>query len=194
MKYCTNCGKQIDDGIAFCPYCGGQQPQVQQSQPQQQYQPQGPGQNGPASAAPPNSGALQCPMCHSTDLIPTTETTTETSGGGYGAGKGCLGWLLLGPLGLLCGLCGTGVKSESKSVTYWVCKSCGHKFRSQADLMAEAEAKDKTAMTGIGGCMIVFGIICSILGRNDPMFVILGILITLMGVAFLAIPNIVSKK
>ena len=38
MKFCSNCGKQIDDGLAFCPYCGAQQPQ--QQQPQQQYQPQ----------------------------------------------------------------------------------------------------------------------------------------------------------
>lgn len=35
MKSCANCGKQIDDGLAFCPYCGAQQPQQQQSQPQQ---------------------------------------------------------------------------------------------------------------------------------------------------------------
>ena len=44
MKFCVSCGKQIDDGISFCPYCGAQQPQQrqpQQPQPQQQqYQPQ----------------------------------------------------------------------------------------------------------------------------------------------------------
>ena len=22
MKYCTNCGKQIDENVKFCPYCG----------------------------------------------------------------------------------------------------------------------------------------------------------------------------
>lgn len=28
MKYCIHCGKQLDNGAAFCPYCGYQQPQV----------------------------------------------------------------------------------------------------------------------------------------------------------------------
>ena len=41
MKFCVSCGKQIDDSVAFCPYCGGQQPQLRQEpQPQPEYQPQ----------------------------------------------------------------------------------------------------------------------------------------------------------
>ena len=63
------------------------------------------------------------------------------SGGGYGVEKGCCGWILFGPLGLLCGLCGTGVKSQTQTKTYWMCRSCGNKFRDKADALADQAAE-----------------------------------------------------
>lgn len=41
MKYCSNCGKELADSVAFCPECGAPQ-QVQQTQQAQQAQ-QAPG-------------------------------------------------------------------------------------------------------------------------------------------------------
>lgn len=29
MKYCRNCGKQLDDNVTFCPYCGAQTQAIQ---------------------------------------------------------------------------------------------------------------------------------------------------------------------
>lgn len=65
-----------------------------------------------------------CPVCGSTNLQVTTEK--NTSGGGYNAADGCCGYMLLGPLGLLCGACGSKVKTTNK--TFFVCMDCGKKF------------------------------------------------------------------
>lgn len=69
---------------------------------------------------------MQCPKCGSSNLHPITEVTSETKG--FSAGKGCLGWLCIGPFGWLCGLCGMG-KGKTRSSSYWVCKNCGNKFK-----------------------------------------------------------------
>ena len=61
-----------------------------------------------------------CPKCGSEN----TQFATNTSGGGYDAGNGCCGYMLLGPLGLLCGACGSKTETEE----FWVCNNCGHKF------------------------------------------------------------------
>lgn len=68
---------------------------------------------------------IRCAKCGCTDCQPINET--ETSGGGYNAEGGCCGFLLLGPIGLLCGACGSG--AETTNTLYWVCKKCGHKFK-----------------------------------------------------------------
>ena len=87
---------------------------------------------------------LHCPKCKSTDLqcMVSNQTTVSSTGGGYGVGKGCLGYLLLGPLGLLCGACGSKQKitSENHQSTFWACKSCGEKFRDVDEIKAESSA------------------------------------------------------
>lgn len=108
-----------------------------------------------------NKGVF-CPYCQSYDLQAVSESNTNVSGGGYGLGKGCLGWLVLGPLGLLCGLCGHRVKSQSTTRHYWICKSCGRKFRNAQDALAEEQQKEmlKYEMaTGIGGIIAISGFI-----------------------------------
>ena len=65
---------------------------------------------------------MKCPNCSSEN----TQVHYEVEKQGFSGGKGCCGWLILGPIGLLCGLCGKdNVKSEEK---YWVCNNCGCKF------------------------------------------------------------------
>jgi len=71
-------------------------------------------------------GLLVCPECGSEDLQIVTETST--SGRDFSAGNACCGYFLLGgPLGLLCGACGTG--KQTKSDTFFICKGCGKKFK-----------------------------------------------------------------
>ncbi len=68
---------------------------------------------------------FSCPKCGGTNCTPIVETST--SGKDFSAGKGCCGFALLGPIGILCGSCGKG--KQTKSTTYWMCPNCGNKFQ-----------------------------------------------------------------
>lgn len=37
MKYCTKCGRQLNDDDLFCPACGTKQVEVEQQEPQEEY-------------------------------------------------------------------------------------------------------------------------------------------------------------
>lgn len=63
----------------------------------------------------------RCPRCGSSQIQIVSEGETQ----GFGAGKGCLGAFLLGPIGFLCGLCGMG-KGETRAVR--MCVNCGNRF------------------------------------------------------------------
>ena len=58
----------------------------------------------------------QCPKCGSNNIQIVTEEK------GYSAETGCCGAILLGPIGLILGLCGTGKKNKR------MCVDCGKKF------------------------------------------------------------------
>lgn len=62
-----------------------------------------------------------CPRCRSTDFqaVPITKTK------GFSSGRGCLGLLFFGPLGLLFGLLGMG---RGKTKIKLVCNNCGNRF------------------------------------------------------------------
>lgn len=45
----------------------------------------------------------------------------------FSASKGCCGWYIFGPIGLLCGSCGGGKKVINNN--YWVCNNCGRKWK-----------------------------------------------------------------
>ena len=66
-----------------------------------------------------------CPRCYSTEfqVVAKTEGTTQ----GFGGGKGCLGVLLFGPFGWLCGMCGQGKGRTSTRVLKY-CNRCGKQF------------------------------------------------------------------
>lgn len=68
---------------------------------------------------------MVCPRCGNRNLQIINETTT--TGKDFSASKGCCGYILLGPIGVLCGLCGEG--KQIKSRNYWICNNCGNKFR-----------------------------------------------------------------
>lgn len=63
---------------------------------------------------------MVCPKCGSENV----QFLTSASGGGYKVGKGLCGYMILGPLGFLCGACGSGIKSNE----FWICNKCGYKF------------------------------------------------------------------
>ena len=68
---------------------------------------------------------LLCPKCGSDDL--TCVTDQKLSGKGFSGAKGCCGYIILGPIGILCGACGKGQKLETSQA--FICKTCGNKFK-----------------------------------------------------------------
>ena len=114
---CNYCGKELPEGSAFCNYCGHPQNGTA-------------GQSAPGAPAPAVStphegdGTLRCPHCDSTRLQYTTTVKTQ----GVSVSDACCGYVCLGPLGLLCGLCGAGSTKTNES---WVCCDCGTKFTTE---------------------------------------------------------------
>lgn len=88
---------------------------------------------------------LCCPNCGSEKLNTVTETTSQTYGKNYSAGQGCLGYLLFGPLGFLCGLCGANKTTTTSTETSFVCTQCGQKFKPPADMRKEAQDRINAA-------------------------------------------------
>lgn len=67
---------------------------------------------------------VHCPKCNSTDCMIITKTTTDVTP--FGFGDACCGMALLGPIGILCGTCGMGSKTETKMLYH--CNQCGKDF------------------------------------------------------------------
>ncbi|WMJ89841.1 hypothetical protein [Anaerocolumna sp. MB42-C2] len=69
---------------------------------------------------------MRCPSCGSDHCHIIEEVESHQKG--FGFFKGCCGYLILGPIGWLCGLCGMGDSHTSKKA-FWICNQCGRKFR-----------------------------------------------------------------
>lgn len=63
---------------------------------------------------------MKCPRCGSEHI----QFATNTYGGGGSVSKSCCGYILLGPFGILCGMCNSGTKTEE----FWICHDCGNRF------------------------------------------------------------------
>ena len=146
--FCNKCGhKYTNSSHSFCMGCGtpapphqmpSQQPNTQMITPQPAPPYQMPSQQPNTQMITPQQGMSisqnqkifddrRCPRCQSTILTIITDTNT-TSGKGYGCIKACIGTVILGPFGLLCGLCGKK-KSKTTSEAFFMCMDCGNKFR-----------------------------------------------------------------
>jgi len=66
---------------------------------------------------------MKCPKCGSE----RTHYVTNTRSTGPSITNGCCGWIILGPVGLLCSFCGMGSETEE----YWICDECGKKFHAE---------------------------------------------------------------
>jgi len=151
--FCGKCGFKIDDGAAFCKSCGTKI-------------------NGTSVA---NSGVqsstvitpkgLHCPQCGSKRLQAIVESNTSGQGGGYSGGQGCLGFLLFGPLGLLCGSCGGNKNVTTTNKTFWVCQECGNKFRDKQEMAVELK---RSVISLISLAVIIFiGSIAFFIGSSN---------------------------
>ncbi len=81
---------------------------------------------------------MKCPNCGSENCH--FVSTTETRSKGFSLGNACCGSLLMGPVGIVCGLCGASSSSHTKE--YWICNSCGSRFsQSEAEEIMKNEAQ-----------------------------------------------------
>lgn len=147
MRPCPFCGRLIDEDAIYCSGCGKEVGTYDDyvcnpiTEAMLNYD------NIPNSLTRSKYGIVKCPRCEGRHLYPIneTETTVHTSGKGYSGTKGCLGWLLFGPIGLLFGNMGekhkTSVSTSYK--LYWVCNECGYKFRNLDNWNIEIEEKCK---------------------------------------------------
>lgn len=80
-----------------------------------------------------------CPFCGGENCQPMMRNRTTVKTSGYSWSSGCCGILLMGPFGLLCGLCGTGSKVNTKDETVWICQNCGKEHLSQKSALDRAQ-------------------------------------------------------
>lgn len=191
---CEKCGKESGEG-KFCRYCGSALNVPSAESPSVEAQNLNREENM-------KIGKLKCPRCGSRKLQAVTETDTNvtTSGGGYSAGKGCLGWLVFGPLGLLCGACGSKQKTtvQQSNKSYWVCPDCGNKFRDTDELWSEIESQ-KQSMKQInilfiaGICLCLFLVILGS-SLHISFFTAFGWIFLIICAVFLLVNIIVTPK
>jgi DNA-directed RNA polymerase subunit M/transcription elongation factor TFIIS len=110
LKRCIYCGRENKDSYQYCAYCGEElstnvygdsKDDVFEQEEKKQ-----------------NNNQVTCPRCGSTEIYFMTREK-----GGFDASNACCGYIILGPLGLLCGLA-----SDRESVTMRKCKNCGNEF------------------------------------------------------------------
>lgn len=171
--FCTQCGHQIPDGSQFCPECGSKVVEVptasqtakSEERPNQEVQPA----EYPVSGAAPSLDDFDdgiCPKCGSHDCEIQVQQNVTGSTTNYRAGAGCLGFLLTGPFGLLCGLCGTGGKTTTTHQSMWVCKKCGHQFLTREGVLGQIKAVFFTVamLIGMGSGVAAFLTILLLIG------------------------------
>lgn len=175
---CKKCGTELTTE-QFCPNCG---------EPAN-FAPALPDE--PADVAQQGAADFFCPYCGNNDLQAVVENNTITSGKDFSAGKGCLGALIFGPLGLLCGLCTKGKKTITTNKTYWACAKCGKKFRDLSELKKElASAKKIKKVMGIlapvlSVMMLAIGILMLSAADAPEVFVFSVIYAVIMALAYL---------
>ena len=142
--FCRFCGAENPDEAAFCKKCGKQlsamiATAIQETPTARSIQ--------EASLQPQGNSNISCPYCHARGehCHPIVKTDIKTSGGGYGFWNGCCGLILLGPVGLLCGACGSSVKTKVRNETWWICQKCGKEFISKQSAIERANLSMRTA-------------------------------------------------
>ncbi len=143
---CRHCGASNPDTAKFCRGCG--KPLDKPAEPINNGSP-GPSvkEQSPLPEAP-GSDTI-CPYCGSQNCQPMMRSVTKIKNSGYSASSGCCGLCLLGPFGLLCGLCGTGSKVDIKNETVWICQKCGKQHLSQKDALEKAQVYAANGMMGV---------------------------------------------
>lgn len=135
-----------------------------------------------------------CPRCGSKHLQITTETNVHTSGKNYSGAQGCLGALMFGPMGLLCGSCGRGQKTTVTNTRYWVCFDCGNKFKNPNDIREQLEKTKKAISAPIFIIQLLLCIFFVVLGSiiELEVFKWFGIVMGILSILLFIIGNAIT--
>ncbi len=87
---------------------------------------------------------VYCPHCGSDNLQTVVKTNVQTYGKNYSVFQGVCGAFMLGPLGVLCGLCGQGKHTTTTNTSMFSCNDCGHEFKKREDLVRGVEIAEKS--------------------------------------------------
>lgn len=208
--FCHKCGYKAVEGASFCEKCGTKLinngssitnieniPNVK-SENLQQYE------DFTANCYH-SYKKMSCPKCNSQDVYPISETETKIKGGGYGIGKGICGWLILGPIGLLCGACGSKPKFDSKTRIFWICKNCKNKFRSTEDIEEEQEQDGLASIMGLFPGSLILYIAGNLFRENEIDFLglpswiyitlgVIGLILVSLAVLYYAVKEIEKSE
>lgn len=195
---CTKCGVENPEGAKFCRSCGNNLLDPGKTEPQRETS-VGEKFKKVSSESKKFGAELKnafeedinraarekndtvCPFCQESDCTPMQKSTTEINSKGYQWGTGCCGMFLLGPFGLLCGLCGTGTKTKVTNELWWTCKKCGK----QHIALDDALKKWETVVSGLLGSGVTAGIAFAIIKWLELGFIsFVGAVVTLLVPAF----------
>lgn len=165
MAFCTKCGSSVAEGAAFCTNCGNPQnvapaapvytapaAPVAPVAPAPTYAaPVAPAPNYVAPAAPvaptyvppaPTTGQLHCPNCKGANLTPVVETSVD---GALTTSRGHV----------------SATRVNNTHRNYWMCGTCGNKFRNIQNLQEEI-VKTEKSVTSAGIMAVIGAILCFI--------------------------------
>lgn len=166
MRFCQNCGNELEDGALFCSSCG----QSQQS-------------SAPPARRPRTSNPkrLHCPKCRSTALSPVVET--EISGGTAMhhsfSRKNSV----------------SGFRFNNTHRNYWMCGECGHKFRNIQNLEEELASLHKTVKSAVLGVILlaVLGLLsCVTIGFGFTLVLLVPVIVLVI-IAIFILKNRIGK-
>lgn len=116
---CAHCGVQNDSDAKFCSFCGKSLLEKEEKRSTKFREYEEVEYEVLPKDAPKNDDIVHCPRCGSTNI----HFVTKTVGDDFSASQGCCGFLLFGPIGLLCGLF-----TDKKTNTVRKCMKCNHEF------------------------------------------------------------------
>ena len=190
MPFCRKCGTRMETDDSFCPSCGTAVLNSNASNDNAPIQPTTEARPEPRKERTP--GSFRCPQCQNDNLQVINESNTTTTGSNFSGTDACCGYILFGPLGILCGLCGANQQTTTTNTQYFICSKCGSKFRTPASLREEAQKARSGSVGGVIAALaisIVFSIIlmCALEGHEIAVMVSLitvGISVLIGGIGF----------
>lgn len=162
---CQACGAEISEGVKFCSNCGAEFDWEDDGADTE-------AEVGEARASNPllppegfveDSADTVCPFCHQGGCEWFRKNNTTVKQKAFSIWDGICGMICLGPVGLLCGLCGAGQDVKVTDENWYYCKKCGKQHISRGSALTKAE----NIFYSCFASSLIAALILSFLLRND---------------------------